>query len=114
MMLEDLTTELNGFVMMALSMIDHKISIEESENMISIRFNNGSINLVPEYIIEEMKSLGMPIYTGDSPPKNLENIYLATPLILKGSNISSDVIGNRCHDYYLKLIYQKSNKCKTA
>ena len=66
-------------------------------------------NLVPEYIIEEMKSLGMPIYTGDSPPKNLENIYLATPLILKGSNISSDVIGNRCHDYYLKLDNQNNN-----
>jgi len=66
-------------------------------------------NLVPEYIIEEMKSLGMPIYTGDSPPKNLENIYLATPFVLKGSNISTDVIGFKFADNYLKLYNQNNN-----
>ncbi len=66
-------------------------------------------NLVPEYIIEEMKSLGMPIYTGDSPPKNLDNSYLATPLILKGSNISKDIIGYKFPDLYLKLHNQDNN-----
>ena len=66
-------------------------------------------NLVPEYIIEEMKSLGMPIYTGDSPPKDLENIYLASPFILKGSNISTDVIGFKFADYYLKLYNQNND-----
>lgn len=85
---------------------------ETNTNKVTVEANGltESINnLVPEYIIEEMKSLGMPIYTGDSPPKNLENIYLASPFILKGSNISTDVIGSKFPDLYLKLHNQNNN-----
>ncbi|RLD74075.1 MAG: hypothetical protein DRJ07_20025 [Bacteroidetes bacterium] len=85
---------------------------EMNVNQVTVEANGltKSINdLVPEYIIEEMKSLGMPIYTGDSPPKDLENIYLASPFILKGSNISTDVLGFKFIDYYLKLENQNNN-----
>ncbi|NOQ91397.1 MAG: hypothetical protein GQ552_01615 [Flavobacteriaceae bacterium] len=85
---------------------------ETNTNIVTVEANGltESINnLVPEYIIEEMKSLGMPIYTGDSPPKNLDNSYLATPLILKGSNISKDILGYKFPDLYLKLHNQDNN-----
>jgi len=85
---------------------------ETNTNQVTVEANGltASINnLVPEYIIEEMKSLGMPIYTGDSPPKNLDNSYLATPIILKGSNISRDIIGFKFPDLYLKLYNQNNN-----
>lgn len=46
-------------------------------------------NIVPETILDELKRLGMPINTGNTPPI-INNIYSISPLRLKGTNIPDD------------------------
>jgi hypothetical protein len=62
-------------------------------------------NMVPDSIINEMKTLGLPLYGGTTPP-NLQNIYLATPFILKSSNRAGDYAGKSFADYYVKFYGQ--------
>ena len=64
-------------------------------------------NLVPESIINEITSLGMTINKGGNPP-SIENIYLASPFILKASNRPSDPIGMTFSDYKVKF-YDQNN-----
>lgn len=66
-------------------------------------------NLVPESIINEMKTLGMPINTGENPP-SIENIYLASPFILKASNRASDTPGMAFAAYKVKFYDQDNDK----
>ena len=66
-------------------------------------------DLVPEDILEEMISLGMPIHRGGKPPK-MEGIYYMAPVILLASNIPSDPIGNRFDDYLIKFYGQDNQK----
>ncbi len=66
-------------------------------------------NIVPDSIINKMKTLGMPIFGGTKPP-DLQHIYLASPFILKSSNISSDYVGKSFADYYGKLYDQDNDQ----
>ena len=67
------------------------------------------VNLVPDSILNEMESMGMPIYGGENPP-NIENSYLASPFVLKASNRESDQIGHTYSDYYVKFYNQDNSK----
>ncbi len=55
-------------------------------------------SVVPQSIIEEMKTLGFPIYGGDNPP-NIEGSFLLSPYLLLDSNISTDDVGHEFSDY---------------
>ncbi|MCF6242102.1 MAG: hypothetical protein L3J74_12245 [Bacteroidales bacterium] len=67
------------------------------------------VNLVPDSILNEIKSLGMPIYGGENPP-NIENSYIASPFVLKASNREYDQIGYTYSDYYVKFYNQDNSK----
>jgi hypothetical protein len=67
------------------------------------------VNLVPDTILNEMESMGMPIYGGENPP-NIENSYIASPFVLKASNRESDQIGHTYSDYYVKFYNQDNSK----
>lgn len=69
----------------------------------------GINDLVPEDILEEMISLGMPIHRGGKPPK-IEGIYKVRPLILLASNIASDPIGQRFADLHIDFHKQNNKK----
>jgi hypothetical protein len=47
---------------------------------------------VPQSLIDEMESVGMPIYTGNRPPTLSigGKTYKATPFVLGGTNITGD------------------------
>ncbi|MBU1012035.1 MAG: hypothetical protein KKG99_03450 [Bacteroidetes bacterium] len=64
-------------------------------------------NIVPDEILQEMKTLGMPINTGAEPP-SLVNTYLASPFILKASNRSGDYAGQSFSDYRVTLSNQNN------
>lgn len=55
-------------------------------------------NFVPNYIIEEMQSLGFPINGGAHPPV-VEGSYLVSPFILLNSNIPEDSPGYQFANY---------------
>lgn len=59
-------------------------------------------NLVPTYILDEMKQLGMDINTGGNPP-NIANSYYASPFILEASNIEDDTVGYTFASFYFKF-----------
>lgn len=65
-------------------------------------------NLVPEEILEKMKSLGLPIYTGDNPP-NIEYSFYCDPLILTNSNLEDDEIGQEFAPLSIKF-YDQDDK----
>jgi hypothetical protein len=65
------------------------------------------VNLVPDQILNEIKDLGMPIYSGENPP-SIEGSYLAKPFILKSSNIESDSPGMLFADLYIKFRNQNN------
>lgn len=71
-------------------------------------------NLVPQSIIDEMKTLGMPINSGNTPPSmgigTTGNIYKASPFTLINSNRSSDTPGSVYSDYYVKFYGQDNSK----
>jgi hypothetical protein len=80
---------------------------EESKGKLDDNGLTPDINqLVPEAILDEMKDLGMPINTGDSPP-SIENIYHVAPFILKSSNRESDSPGYQFAD--LRVQYSEQN-----
>ncbi len=55
--------------------------------------------IVSEEILTTMKSLGITINTGENPP-NLTGTFLASPFILKGTNVAGDYsIGTAFADY---------------
>lgn len=65
-------------------------------------------NLVPEYIVDELKRLGMPVNTGFTPP-TVNGIYNITQFILKNSNITNDwANGTRFNDVRVRL-YDQNN-----
>jgi hypothetical protein len=61
--------------------------------------------IVSKEIRDEMEALGLPLNWGNTPP-NLEKIFLLSPNILLGSNISSDVIGNKYGDLKIQFAEQ--------
>ena len=65
-------------------------------------------DLVPQEILDEMIVLGMPINGGNKPPQ-LEGTFLASPFILKNSNVLSDYEGMSFADYYATF-YDQNNK----
>ena len=71
------------------------------------------VNLVPDSILTEIKSLGMPIYGGENPP-NIEYAYIVSPFVLKASNIESDEAGHTYNDYYVKFYNQDNSKLTTS
>jgi len=64
-------------------------------------------DLISEDILNEMKSLGMPVNTGGNPP-SIEKIYFASPFVLKASNRPSDTPGMTFADYRVKF-YDQNN-----
>ncbi|MGB5926946.1 MAG: hypothetical protein WBH03_02170, partial [Cyclobacteriaceae bacterium] len=66
-------------------------------------------DLVPQYILDEMEALGMPINGGESPP-NVEGTYYANPFVLLNSNRSNDVVGQNFAPYTVTFSNQNNNK----
>lgn len=68
------------------------------------------VDLVPAEILAEMEDLGMPIYGGDQPP-NIENSFIASPLVLLNSNVPADPApGHLFDDYYITFSDQKNDE----
>ncbi|MFW5700144.1 MAG: hypothetical protein ACOCWM_00505 [Cyclobacteriaceae bacterium] len=66
-------------------------------------------DLIPQSIIDEMKSLGMPIYGGNNPP-GVEMTYVLSPFVLVESNRPDDFSpGSIFADIEVK-IYDQNNK----
>lgn len=65
-------------------------------------------DLVPQFILDEMERLGMPINGGANPP-TIEATYLASPYILKSSNRSEDVPGMSFADYKVTFSGQNND-----
>lgn len=65
-------------------------------------------NIVPDSTLTKIIELGMPIFKG-SKPTNLVNYYLASPFILKESNIPADYTGKSFSDYSFHL-YDQDNE----
>ena len=67
-------------------------------------------NIVPDSTLNKIIALGMPINKGTK-PTSLTNIYLATPFILKGSNVPKDyALGYKFADYSFRLYEQDNDK----
>lgn len=81
---------------------------EVDENGLTKEVND----LVPAYIIEEMKNLGMPIHGGNKPPSVVlgkgKTTYLKTPNILLASTDENDGIGDKYNDVYFS--FEKQNR----
>lgn len=82
---------------------DKKENSKVGDNGLTQEINN----LIPDSIITEMVNLGMPINRGESPPE-LNGIYLASPFILKASNIANDSPGYVFSDYEVTF-YEQNN-----
>jgi hypothetical protein len=65
-------------------------------------------NLVPESILNVMVSLGMPVNGGGTPP-NIAASYLASPFVLKESNIPNDFPGFVFANYRVTFYDQNSD-----
>ena len=67
-------------------------------------------NIVPDSTLNKIIALGMPINKGTK-PTSLTNIYLATPFLLKASNVPQDyAIGYKFTDYRVRLYDQDNDK----
>lgn len=67
-------------------------------------------DLIPDSILNKMKTLGMPIYNGSTPP-DIQRIYLVTPFGLAATNIPNDrTIGSLFADYSVKFYSQDNGK----
>jgi hypothetical protein len=66
-------------------------------------------NLVPEYILETMDSLGMSINGGANPP-SLEGTFLGDPLVLLSSNRPDDYPGALFAPVYLTFSEQNNSE----
>lgn len=65
--------------------------------------------IVSEEIINSMKSLGLTINTGENPP-SISGTYLASPFVLKGTNVPSDyAIGTPFADYLATFSNQNND-----
>ncbi|KAF0200028.1 MAG: hypothetical protein FD170_3822 [Bacteroidetes bacterium] len=73
------------------------------ENGLTAEINN----LVPDSILNTMVSLGMPVNGGATPP-NIAASYLASPFILKESNVPSDYPGLTFANYRVTF-YDQNN-----
>lgn len=106
-MKKTLMTLMIGILAASMLVIGCKKNEESSAKLEGNGLTKEINNLVPEEIRNEMTSLGMPINTGENPP-SLENIYFASPFILKASNRASDAIGMTFSDYKIKF-YDQNN-----
>jgi hypothetical protein len=67
-------------------------------------------SLIPDSILNKIKTLGMTIHEGTKPP-NITRIYLASPFALKATNIPFDSeIGTQFADYHVKFYGQDNSK----
>ncbi|WP_116125326.1 hypothetical protein [Lewinella sp. IMCC34183] len=66
-------------------------------------------DLVPQSILDEMETLGMPINGGTNPP-DIEETYLASAFILLESNRPGDTPGMNFSDYYVTFSDQDSEE----
>lgn len=65
-------------------------------------------NIVSADLLNEIKSLGMTVNTGENPP-SLAGTFLASPFELKGTNVPDDwPIGSAFADYYATLSNQNN------
>ncbi len=67
--------------------------------------------IVSDSTFQDIIELGMPVNKGLTPP-DIENTYVASPFILKSSNISCDYEGKLFADYYVKF-YDQDNDSLT-
>jgi len=68
-------------------------------------------NIVSDSTLQNIIELGMPVNKGLTPP-DIENSYVASPFILKSSNISYDYEGKLFADYYVRF-YDQNNDSLT-
>jgi hypothetical protein len=81
----------------------------EKDKKTSKKLSEDILNIVPDSTLDKIMDLGMTINKGLEPPL-LENSYLASPFILKGSNIPSDYVGYEFSDYYFTLYDQDDDE----
>lgn len=74
------------------------------ENGLTAEINN----LVPDSILNVMITLGMPVNGGGTPP-DIAATYLASPFILKESNVPGDYPGFTFADYRVTFYEQNSD-----
>jgi hypothetical protein len=91
---------LSFFVLVSIILIECK---KENKDNLSEQIHN----IVPDSILNKMKTLGMPINGGTKPP-DLQKTYLASPFILKSSNIEGDYEGATFSDFYFKFSEQNN------
>ena len=67
--------------------------------------------ITPE-ILQTMEELGMPIYTGGNPPKDITGAYISTPDICVATNVPNDSYGpgHQFADFYFNLSEQNNDK----
>jgi uncharacterized protein (TIGR02145 family) len=73
-------------------------------------------NLVPQSIIDAMKKMGMPIYTGVNPPLvggSLKSTYFVSQLILKSTNTPNDYSPGQRFKDMLATFYDQDNTTLT-
>ena len=79
---------------------------KKDDNLIEDNGLSKDINdFVPQDILDILDSLGMPINTGGN-PTNIEGTFFFSPDILKASNRSNDVIGDKYHDVTVSFLNQ--------
>ncbi len=67
------------------------------------------VNLVPDSILVEIKSMGMPINGGATPP-NIEDSYIASPFVLKATTVNTFQIGHTFADFKVRFQNQDNNE----
>jgi hypothetical protein len=76
----------------------------------SVNGHTADINsIISQQYIDELKRLGVPVYSGVTPP-TVSGIYNVSPYALKGSNISTDNIGNVYDDMIIQFSQQDLSK----
>ena len=70
--------------------------------------NKNIQDIVPEEILNSMIEMGMPVNRGNAPPI-LEGSYIASPFVLKKSNIENDNTGRQFSDFLFKLYNQNNS-----
>ena len=69
-------------------------------------------NLISPEILAEIEGMGMPIYTGGNPPKDITGVYVSSPDICVATNVPNDYFGpgHQFADFYFNLSEQNNSQ----
>jgi len=68
--------------------------------------------LISSEILAEIEGMGMPIYRGGNPPKDITGVYVSSPDICVATNVPDDYFGpgHKFADFYFNLSEQNNNR----